>query len=143
MTYTIELKSEGVGRLANREPFLIPDELELEFKCKSVQLNNAFISLKNGNEKGQYKLKNPFVVPERFLFGGNLEISIKSYVGETIIKKWAVIPIKLIESEYGIHAFDFLDLLNEKYNKLFAKVNELIEKHNELEEHVKDLKENY
>ena len=141
--YTIELRNDGIGRLTKSEPFLLPDELQLEFKSKSVQLNNAFISLKNGNEKGQFKMKNPFVVPQRFLFGGNLEITIKSYVGETVIKKWAIVPIKLIETEYGIHAFDFLEMLNAKYNELFGKVNEIIIKHNKLEEHVEAIKENY
>ena len=141
--YTIELRNDGIGRLTKSEPFLLPDELQLEFKSKSVQLNNAFISLKNGNEKGQFKIKNPFVVPQRFLFGGNLEMSVKSYVGETVVKKWAIIPIKLVETEYGIHAFDFLEVLNTKYNELYGKVNEIITKHNKLEEHVEDIKENY
>lgn len=143
MKKTIELNPNGIGRLVEHEPFLLPDELEIDFKSKSYDLSNSFVSLKNGKETGQYKLTFPFNVEKRFLIGGKLEITVKSYVKETPVKTWAVIPIKMVESKYGIHAFDFLSALEDKYNQLLEKVNELIEKHNELEETVQEMKENY
>ena len=143
MKKIIELNQNGIGRLTERESFLLPDNLELEFKTKNYDLSNAFISLKNGAEEGKFKLTFPFVVDKRFLFGGKLEMTLRIYVKDTLVKTFAITPIKLIETTYGIRAFDFLSALKDKYNKLFDKVNELIEKHNELEETVQEMKENY
>jgi hypothetical protein len=142
MKKIIELNQNGIGRLTEREPFLLPDTLELEFKTKNYDLSNAFISLKNGVEEGKFKLTFPFVVDKRFLIGGKLEMTLRLYANDVLVKTFAITPIKLVETTYGIHAFDFLSLLEDKYNKLFEKVNELIEKHNALDEHVADIKEN-
>jgi hypothetical protein len=139
----IELKADGLGLLVDNEPFLIPDDLCLNFISKSYDLTNAFISLKNGKEEGQYKLKKEFNVPEQFLIGGKLEITVRIYHGSSFVKTWAIIPIKMVETEFGIHAFDFLEELDQRYQQVCKKLNEVIEKHNALEEHVSELKENY
>ena len=154
MKRIIELNRNGIGRLVNHEPFLLPDGMELVFKTSGYDLSNAFVSVRNGTVKDIYKLTTPFKIDDKFLFGGNLNLSVKLYSGETCVKTWAVLPIKLVEADYEIQAFDYLgdieERLNniekdyvakEKYNALVEKLNNLIEKHNTLAETVSEMKE--
>ena len=155
MKRIIELDRNGIGRLANNEPFLLPDGLELIFRASGYDLSNAFVSLRNGSVKDVYRLASPFKVDEKFLFGGNLNIGVKLYSGGVCVKNWAILPIKLVESDFDIEAFDYLGDLEARvemfekdyvpigrYNEVVDKLNKLIDKHNELTETVRDLKEN-
>ena len=51
-----------------------------EFIKSQYDLTNAFISIRNGVVKGQYKLKNPFRIDDKFLFSGNLNVGITTYM---------------------------------------------------------------
>ena len=90
MKRVIELTTNNIARLDNVEPCLLPDGLELEFKSY-YDLNNAFVSLRNGVVKGQYKLTSPFRVDDKFLFGGNLDIGITAYHNGEKVKQWFVL----------------------------------------------------
>ena len=155
MKKTIELNRDGIGRLAKHEPFLLPDGLEIIFKSCGYDLTNAFVSLRNGTVKDIYKLTTPFKVDEKFLFGGNLNISVKAYSGDICVKTWSILPIKLVEADYEIQAFDYLGDIEErleklekdyvpysKYLEVVEKLNNVIQNHNELAETVSEIKEN-
>lgn len=156
MKKEIELTRNAIARLSNVEPFLLPDNLELEFFSKEYSLRNVFISLQNGDVKGQYKYTKPFNVDNRFLFAGKLNIGITMYIDGEIAKRWSVSPITIKETHFGIVAFEKMTLLSNevkeikenyvsksKFNKLLDKVNELAEKHNQVVETVNAIKENF
>lgn len=117
MKKRIELNKNNVARLDNTEPFLMPDGLELEFNS-TYDLTNAFVSLKNGEAQGQYKLTKTFKVDEKFLIAGTLNVGVIAYHNGTPIKKWAILPIKIIESDYGVVAFDYLADIDKRLSAL-------------------------
>lgn len=125
----IELTKTGIGRLANREPFLLPDELEFSFIGNGYNLENAFITLFNGDESIHAKLTNPFKVDKKVLFGGLLNGQIKSYVGETLVKTWNILPLKLVETEKGTEIKDYLKTLENRVSDLEEDVAKLIKQH--------------
>ena len=142
MEKLIYITKDNVARLSNTEPFLMPDNLILSFKSNGYDLRNAFISLKNGEKKGQFKLSNPFVIEQDFLFAGQLDIDIRLYNDEgEIAKKWSVVPIKIKETEFGITGFDLLADLERRYEQFIEAFNALAESHNDLTDTVRDLQE--
>lgn len=156
MKKTIELNQSAIARLTDSKPFLLPDELELEFNCKEYSLKDAFITLQNGKIKGRYKLTQPFYVDKALLVAGKLNMAIALYIDGEMVKKWDVLPIIIKETVFGITMFDELGEINKKldeinknyvskeeYVKLLKKTNELIEKQNELADTVSAIKENY
>ena len=154
MIKTIELTKSNVARLGDTEPFLLPDELVLQFKSTGYDITNAFISMENGEKKVQYKLTNPFYLPPEVLFAGELNIGIHSYKDGKKIKSWYCLPIEIIETEHGVFVFDVLHEIEkriqlleensaskEQYNLLANAHNELANNHNELAETVSEIKE--
>ena len=156
MIKTIELTKDRFARLSDREPFLMPDKLELDFNSIGYDLTNAFINLKNGEISERYKVERPFIVPEHFLFAGNLYVSIDAYLEGTLVKHWDVMPIKIIETTGEVYCFEFLSdiekrlanieatiVSKDEFNELKAHINTAIESHNELAETVSEIKETY
>lgn len=154
MTYTIELKKEKIARLSNKEPFILPEILELEF-LSTYDLSNAYITLKNGENKATYKITKPFTVDNKFLQAGKLYLSICLYVDGVAAKTWEVAPIKIFEAKGKVYAFDELTRLESRveylenttvskadYLTLLEKVNELITAQNKTAETIKEIKEN-
>lgn len=160
MKKTITLTSGTVARLADSEPFIINanDGLTLEFKSTYYLLSDIIITLKNGLNKGNYRVSERlFPVPEKFLISGKLEISVALIVNGDVAKKWDCVPIIIKETETEVNAFEELaelekkheelkkqfDDLKLKYEILVEKFNGLADKHNELAETVSAIKENY
>ena len=128
MKRVIELTTNNIARLDNVEPCLLPDGLELEFKSY-YDLSNAFVSLRNGVVKGQYKLTSPFRIDDKFLFGGNLDIGITAYHNGEKVKQWFVLPIRLKESDFEIEAFEYLAELENKLDLALERIEKLENQH--------------
>lgn len=160
MKKTITLTSGTVARLADSEPFIINanDGLTLEFKSTYYLLSDIIITLKNGLNKGHYRVSERlFPVPEKFLISGKLEISVALIVNGDVAKKWDCVPVIMKETETEVNTFEELselekkheelkkqfDDLKLKYEILVEKFNGLADKHNELAETVSAIKENY
>ena len=143
------------GRLADSEPFLLPDTLSLRFRHQGYDLSSAFVTLKNGEKIGKVKFSNPFNIPKEFLFAGDLSLKIEMYLGGEVAKQWNMLPIRILETPTGLETFDVLTELEkelqtikedyvpkEKYILVVEKLNELVEKQNVLAETVSAIKEN-
>ena len=131
MEKTIELNKNGVGRLVDHEPFLMPDELTLNFIAKDYDLSNAFVYLKNGNKNGKFKLVSPFKIDGEYLTAGHLNIRVDLYLGENLAKRWDMLPIKILEVPSGFEVKDYLGELEKKIEDLTGRVSRL-EKQNEI-----------
>lgn len=155
MEKIIKLTQNNIARLTDSKPFYLPDNFQIIFES-NYSLTTAFVSLKNGEMTGILPLTKPFNIPEKFLFAGDLNIAVKLYHDGKVAKEWFVLPIKIVETEFGINAFDMLSALEEKVNAIESKMvtkeehntltlahNKLAESHNELTETVKDIKENF
>lgn len=127
MRKTIELTK--YARLVEHEPFLLPDLLEIDFQSCGYDLSNAFITLKNGEIKEKYKLSRPFIIPDRFLFVGELQISIDAYSKDSLIKHWDCLPIHIRETEEGMQCFDFLGKIETQIEKLTERIAKLEKAH--------------
>ena len=125
MKKIIQLGTEKTGRLLNKEPFLLPDKLELDFQSIGYDLTSAFITLKNGEVKEKHKLIRPFTVPEKFIFAGLLNISVDAYKNGVLIKHWDILPIKIIETNEKMECFDLLADLDKRLTAL-EKQHEII-----------------
>lgn len=131
MIKKIMLNKQGIGRLLEKESFLLPDEISLEFLSEGYDLSNAFISLRNGKKEGVFRLSSPFKIPSEFLFAGYLNCRVTLYNGSNVAKKWDILPIEIIEVPTGTEMRDYLGELEEKLVILQQKV-EYLEKQHEI-----------
>lgn len=131
MKKIIELNKQGIGRLKINEPFLLPDEIELNFIAKGYDLSNAFISLQNGENSGVLRLSNPFNVPDEYLHAGYLNMRVEMYIGDKVAKRWDIMPIKIYEVPSGTEMKDYLGELEEKLAEQQERIARL-EKQNEI-----------
>lgn len=133
MIKTFELTKSNLARLVNNEPFLLPDkELVFDFEHSGYNLLSAFIILKNGEINDKYKLTKPFIVPEKFLFAGILNVQIDMYLNGEKVKTWTCSPIKIKETNDG--NFELIDLLadtvsRKEFEELKASVDKLVAQH--------------
>lgn len=154
MIKTIELTKSNVARLGDTEPFLLPDELVLQFNSIGYDLSTAFVSMQNGEVKTQEKLKNPLTVDKKVLIAGDLNIGIHLYKGGNLVKNWYCLPIRIAETEQGTMAFDVLSQIEKRlealeknsatkkqHTALLNAHNALAENHNTLAETVSEIKE--
>lgn len=107
MLKIIQLDRKG-ARLVNREPFLLPDNLQFEFENIGYDLSNAFITFKNGEQKEHLKLVKPLTVPDSVLFAGKLEIRIDIWNDEKVIKTFYLPPLEIVETDTGIEVLDIV-----------------------------------
>ena len=114
MNKKVILSSGKWGRLEDKEPFLLPGELTLEFKTVGYSLTNGFVTLKNGNEEERYRLTPFFKIPDKFLFAGILSISVDVYKGNTCINRWEIFPLRIIETEGDTFVYDYMYALEER-----------------------------
>ena len=129
MEKKIELNKNGVGRLVEYEPFLMPDKLELNFIAKDYDLSNAFVYLRNGQKNGKFKLTSPFRVDNDYLSAGYLNARVELYLGEDLAKRWDILPIKIIETPTGYEVKDYLGELEKNLADLTEKVAKLEKQH--------------
>lgn len=129
MIKIIELTKQGIGRLANSEPFLMPDKLKLQFVANGYNLENSFITLFNGSIIEKKKLTNPFEVDEKLLQGGTLSMIVKSYEGKIPVKTWAVMPLIIAETETGKEVQDYVYTLEKRIEDLEKDVERLKKQH--------------
>ena len=154
MNKTITLGKDNVARLGNTEPFLLPENLTIEFES-NYDLTTAFVSLKNGKIEGIIPLKKYLEIPSEFLFAGTLNLAVKLYHRDTVVKEWYCLPIRLVETEFGIQAFDLLgdierrlqalesnSVTKEEHNLLTEAFNNLASSYNTLVDTVSQIKEN-
>lgn len=158
MEKKIKLDKERFVRLEN-EPFIITENESLILSFESpYDLSSAVITLKNNDLQKTYTFAKEFEVPAEFLFGGRLYISVAMYAGDTVVKRWACQPLKLIEADNSVTVFNELDLLTSRiaaaetgvaelkqtlhnYSAVISKINELAEKQNEIVETIAEIKE--
>ena len=144
MERIIEL-NKHTARLTNNEPFLLPDKLQLVFKAIGYNLSTAFVCLQNGDVRSMHVLTTPFTVPEKVLFGGALNISVKLYQKGECVKTWNCLPIILKETEFGVEVYDQLSAIEKRLDSITDTLtnahNDLVASHNELDETVKAIKE--
>ena len=141
MIKTIELYTNNLARIKEREPFMLPDTLVLDVQTSRYDLSNAFISLQNNKVEIQRKLVNPFYVDEEVLFPGILNIGIHIYQDGKRVKSWYCLPLEILQTEQGTIAFEKLDKIEKKLDFIIEKFNELGNKHNELADTVSAIKE--
>lgn len=109
---------DKAARLENTEPFIIPDDLQFNFKSVGYDLSNAFITLQNGTLKETFKLTNPFAVPADFLFAGRLLGKVEMYLDGKKVKTWNLYPLKIEETDGTIESFDEIADLLKRVEKL-------------------------
>lgn len=121
MIKIIQINRTGAW-LANREPFLLPDELQFDFENIGYDLTQSFITFKNGEASEHVKITRPLTVPESVLFAGKLEMQIDVWSNGKIIKTFYLPPLEITETDNGVMCFDILA----EYEKRLQEQNERI-----------------
>lgn len=130
------------------------DSLTLEI-ISEYNLSEAVITFCNGKVQKTVKLiGNKTEVPQEILFSGWLSIGVLMYLDGEIVKKWQILPLKLIESAPEVVPEEIIQSHDEEIKALKAdkaelstlkileaRLNDLAEKHNKLTEIVKLIKE--
>lgn len=130
------------------------DGLTLEI-ISEYNLSEAVITFCNGKVQKTVKLiGNNVTVPQEILFSGWLSIGVLMYLDGEIVKKWQILPLKLIESTPEVVPEEIIQAHDEEIKALKtdkaelsalkaleARLNDLAEKHNKLTEIVKLIKE--
>ena len=128
MLKIIQLDRKG-ARLVNREPFLLPDNLQFDFDNIGYDLISAFITLKNGEKTEHCKLTRPFTVPDSVLFAGRLSVQIDIYSNGNIVKSFFLPPLEIVETDKGVEVFDILNEYEKKLQDQEQRIVALEEKH--------------
>lgn len=121
MLKIIQLDRKG-ARLVNREPFLLPDNLQFDFENIGYDLSDAFVTFKNGDKSEHIKLTKPLTVPDSVLFAGKLEMQIDVWNDGKIIKSFYLPPFQIVETNKNMQCFDILA----EYEKRLQEQNERI-----------------
>lgn len=121
MTKTIQINRTGAW-LADSEPFLLPDILQLDFNNIGYDLTQSFITFKNGEASEHVKITRPLTVPDSVLFAGKLEMQIDVWHNGEIIKTFYIPPLEIVETDKGVMVFDILA----EYEKRLQEQNERI-----------------
>ena len=129
MLKKIELNKNGVGRLVDYEPFLLPSEIELEFIAKDYDLTDAFVMLENSENKGVLRLSSPFKIPNEYLHAGYLNMRVEMYLKGEMAKRWDVLPIKIVEVSSGFEVKDYLGEIEEKLARQQERLERLEKQH--------------
>ena len=129
MLKKIELNKNGIGRLVEHEPFLLPAEIELDFIAKGYDLSDAFVWLQNGNNNGVLRLSGTLKIPNEYLHAGYLNMRVEMYLKGEMAKRWEVLPIKLLEVPNGFEVKDYLGEIEENLVQLQEEVLKLKKQH--------------
>ena len=120
MIKVIQLDRKG-ARLVNREPFLLPDDLQFDFdNTVGYDLTSAFVTFKNGEKSEHLKVERPIVVPDSVLFDGRLDVQIDLWHDGKCYKSFYLPPLQIVNTNCGI---EIIDILNE-YQKEMAGIKE-------------------
>ena len=124
MTIDIVLNKDTTPSLT--EPFCTKEDEEITLNFRSeYELNYAKITLVNGDVKGTYDFEKQFVVPDKFMFEGRLHISIELLYDNRVVKKWAIMPVKIEKTSSGLKIYDYLSSIEERL-KAVEKYQEII-----------------
>ena len=130
MKITYYLQREKVARTDSRQPYIIgQDGLSFAFKHIGYNISNAVLILQNGARRSKLPLSNEVNIPDDLLIAGRLYGEIDMYVGETIVKKWVLTPIKITDNTGELNAFDELIALQNKVAELEQRLVVLEDKH--------------
>lgn len=118
MIKKLKLDKSQTIRLGN-EPFLVGLNETLTFQIESVyNLNEAYISLQNGEIKGSYKLTKDFIIPKEFLIAGQLNGYISQRINGNEVKRWFLSPLTIKEVDDKIEMFELLADLEKRVTAL-------------------------
>lgn len=135
MKAEINLTHGKIIRLLN-EPFLMPDNLEIEIKSDVYRLNPIIVNVRNGNKTGQFKITEDkkFNLKE-FLFAGKVEMQIEMYIGGECAKSWSIEPFLIKETEIQFEAIPEITEIKAEINKMktaLAEITKLIKENEEI-----------
>ncbi len=154
----VELNTMNIVRLGISEPFIVPENLELEFESV-YSLDKLLVEVKQNDKKQKFVTYNRKVdISEFTKQGGLIEVAVSLICGGEVVKEWELEPIVVKEINGAFKILDFyenlidehilpikeeFDLINTNILTIKEKTNEFIEKHNELAKTVSAIKENY
>lgn len=139
----------SVGRLENREPFIVADNEKLMLRFMSdTRLDDVYLTLNNGVDSARYRLAylTSYEVPKNFIKAGTLKITINALYASQIVQTFTVEPIIIKDLNGDYKGFTEVeevkknyDELKNNYDELVAKVNQLIDVTNKQSEDIQHL----
>ena len=153
-----QLNYSRIVRLGNTEPFIVPENLILEFES-AYRLDKLLVVAKQNDKTVKIVTYDKKVdLSELTKQAGTIEVSISLICNGKVAKVWELEPLIVLEIDGNFQVMEYYKNLEETQIKPLAtalaslqdnfttvrdKTNEFIVKHNELAETVSAMKENY
>lgn len=102
----IKLSQASIAHFSEKAHIKTDAPLEIEFES-AYNLKNAVVSFKNGKLTAQKKYQRVITVPPELVFAGELGVVVELFDGATVIKKWQVFPLKIVEHETDFTLYDW------------------------------------
>ena len=154
----VKLNNSRIVRLGNTEPFIVPENLILEFES-AYRLDKLSIVAKQNDKTLKFVSYDKKVDLSEFTKqAGVIEICVSLICNGKVAKVWELEPLIVLEIDGEFQIMEYYNNLEESQIKPLAtaldaiksdlsmvkeKTNEFILKHNELAQTVRDIKENY
>lgn len=146
----IQLNYSRIVRLGNTEPFIVPENLILEFES-TYKLDKLLVVVKQNDKTEKFVIVDKKVDLSKFTKqAGIIEISVSLICDGKIAKQWEIEPLTVVEldgnfqiKEYYQEIINIVNANTDNITTAINKINEFIENHNELAMTVHEIKENY
>lgn len=113
-------------RLAHFDALTVFDDIDgvdVEIKTQ-YDVTHGEVCLQNGQCKARIRLTKTFTIPHMLLTAGRITGYVQITCGQTVIKKWDISPLTVVERDNTIQTYD----------ALVGKIQELEERITRLEE---------
>lgn len=87
-------------------------------------ITQGVIILANGTNEEHIPLGKTFTIPESLLTAGRITGTVKLMCGQTIVKKWDISPLVVIEHDDGIKSYDALVVRIQELEARIARLEE-------------------
>lgn len=146
----VKLNNSRIVRLGNTEPFIVPENLILEFESV-YRLDKLLIVAKQNDKTLKLVSYDKKVDLSEFTKqAGLIEISVSLICNGNVAKSWEIEPLLVIELNGEFQIKEYYKEITETVMKnkediatAISKINEFITSHNELAITVRDIKENF
>lgn len=115
----IKIKLNKGNFIQMAEPFTVKetDDVFLKFET-DFNLYEAKIVIQNGSIIESFNYSSRFKIPDRLMFAGYLNIKIEMYILNKVVKRWEILPLKILQTPEGLKIIDHLSAIDKRLSEI-------------------------
>jgi hypothetical protein len=124
----IMLNTGSTATLDIKEPIILPNAVEIEFKSNYYKLNTLAVTAKNGDIQERHVLdKAPYKIALKDVVRvGRIELEISNVISGEIVKSWRVPDIILKEINHQFEVIPEIEELKSEISKIKQALTEIL-----------------